>query len=178
MNKVVFLDRDGVLNEDTYYPHKIEDFILLPKVPEALTLLKDKFKFIIITNQSGIGRGYFTKDDFDNFNNHLIKTLAEHNIKVEKTYVCPHTKEENCDCRKPNIKFIKQAAKEFDIDLQSSFMIGDHPYDMDLGKNAGIRTVFMLTGHGMKHREEMKGKPDFTAKNLLEAARWIIGQTS
>jgi len=178
MNKAIFYDRDGVLNEDTNYPYKIEDFILLPNVIEALTLLKDQFKFVIITNQSGIGRGYFTMDDFNNFNNHLLNILSKHNIKFEKTYVCPHTKEDNCDCRKPKTTFIKQAEKEFNIDLEQSFLIGDHPHDIQLGKDAGIKTILMLTGHGLKHKEEIQEKPDFIAHNLLEAAQWIMNQTS
>lgn len=174
MSKAIYFDRDGVLNKDTNYPHKIEDFVLLPKVIEALNLLKNHFKFIIITNQSGIGRGYFTMDDFNKFNNHLLKTLEKHEIKFEKTYVCPHSPEENCNCRKPNITFIKQAEKEFDINLKESFVIGDHPHDINLGKNAGCKTIYLLTGHGEKHKGEITNKPNFTANNLLEAAQWIL----
>jgi len=174
MNKAVILDRDGVLNEDPGYVHRIEDFKLIPGVIEALNLLKNDFKFVIITNQSGIGRGYYTEQDFHKFNNRLVKELKKQNIIIEKTYFCPHHPEEKCNCRKPNIKFIKEAEKEFDIDIKNSFVIGDHPYDIKLGKNAGCKTVYLLTGHGMRHKKEMEGKPDFIANNLLEAAEWIL----
>ena len=137
MNKAIFLDRDGTLVEDFGFVYKIEDFKLLPNVIEALELLKDKFKFFIITNQSGIGRGIYTKEDFEKFNNYLINVLKENNIIIEKTFVCPHRPEEGCDCRKPNIKFIKGAKKEFGIDLKNSWVVGDHPHDIKMGKNAG-----------------------------------------
>lgn len=172
--KFVVLDRDGVLNKDPGYVHKIEDLKFFPEVFKALNLLKDKFKFIIITNQSGINRGYYTKEDFNKFNDKLTQELKKQNITIEKTYCCPHTPEENCECRKPKTKFIKEAEKEFNIDLNHSFVIGDHPCDINLGKNSGIKTIYLLTGHGKKHKEEMKVKPDFTANNILEAAQWIL----
>lgn len=173
MNKAIFLDRDGTLNEDEGYVHKIEDFKLLPSVIEALKLLKN-FKLIIITNQSGIGRGYYREEDFHKFNGKLIEELNKRGVKIEKTYFCPHKPEESCDCRKPNIKFVKQAEKEFNINLKESFVIGDHPHDIELGKKAGCKTVYLLTGHGEKHKDELIQKPDFIAKNLIEAAEWII----
>jgi len=173
MNKAIFFDRDGTLVDDPGYVHKIEDFKLLPKTIEALKNLKD-FKFFIITNQSGIGRGYYTINDFEKFNKHLIKVLKEDNINIEETFVCPHHPDEVCDCRKPNIKFIKEAEKRFDLDLKKSWVIGDHPHDIELGKNAGCKTVYVLTGHGKKHVNDLKIKPDFIAQDLLEAAKYIL----
>ena len=174
-SKFIFLDRDGTLNTDKKgYTHKLEDLEFFPDTFKALNLLKDDFKFIIITNQSGIGRGYYTEEDFNKFNKKLTEELKKHDIKIEKTYFCPHHPDINCDCRKPNTTFIKQAEKEFDINLKESFVIGDHPHDVTLGKNAGCKTIYLLTGHGKKHKEEMKEKPNFIANNLLEAAQWII----
>ncbi len=98
----------------------------------------------------------------------------KHNINIEKTYFCPHTPEENCSCRKPGLKLIKQAEEEFKIDLKSSFVIGDHPNDIKLGKNANCKTVYLLTGHGEKHKNDLKIKPDFIANNIVEAAKWIL----
>ncbi len=172
--KFVVLDRDGVLNKDPGYVHKLEDFELYPDVIEGLNLLKNNFKFIIITNQSGIGRGYFKKEHMHEFNNHMLNELKKHGIKIEKVYFCPHTPEENCNCRKPNITFIKQAEKKFNINLKESFVIGDHPSDIELGKNTNCKTIYLLTGHGKKHKEAIKNTPDFTANNLLEAAKWIL----
>lgn len=174
MDRAIILDRDGVINDDPGYVHKIEDFKLLPGVIEALKSLKNQFKFIIISNQSGIGRGYYTKEDFHKFNNHLLNELKKHEINIEKTYFCPHSPEENCDCRKPNTTFIKQAKEEFNLDIQNSFVIGDHPHDIELGKNAGCKTIYLLTGHGEKHKDEITQKPDLIANNLLEAAQWIL----
>ncbi len=173
--RFVVLDRDGVLNKDPGYVHKLEDFELYPNVIEGLNLLKDNFKFIIITNQSGIGRGYYTEEQMHEFNNKLIKELNKQGIKIEKIYFCPHTPEQNCDCRKPSIKFIEQAKEEFDINLKESFVIGDHGFDIQMGKKTGCKAIYLLTGHGQKHLEEAKKlNPDFIANNFLEAAQWII----
>jgi len=174
MNRAIILDRDGTLVCDPGYVHKVEDFKFLPNVVEALKLLTNKFKLFIITNQSGIGRGYYTKKDFHKFNNKLTEELKKENIIIEKTYYCLHEPEEKCDCRKPRVKFIKQAEEKFNIDLKNSFVIGDHPHDIELGKNANCKTIYLLTGHGKKHKQEIAQKPDFIASNLLEAAQWII----
>ena len=170
MTKAVFLDRDGVLVEDIGYHHKLEDFKLVKNTVEGLKLLKD-FKLVIITNQSGIGKGYYTFDDFLKFNNHLVNELKKNDVKIEKTYVCPHKPEDNCECRKPKTKLIKGAEKEFNIDLKKSFVIGDKKIDVELGKNAGCKTILVLTGKGMKEKENLIA--DYVAKDLLEAAEWI-----
>lgn len=171
MSKAVFLDRDGVLVEDMGFVHKIEDFKLLPNAIEGLKLLKN-YKLFIITNQSGIGRGVYKLEDFQKFNNHLINELKKHNIKIEKTYYCPHKPEDNCDCRKPKTKFLEDAKKEFNIDLSKSFMIGDKKIDIEMGHNAGCKSILVLTGNGMKEKEHSKA--DYVAKDLVNAAKWIM----
>ncbi|MBW2976424.1 HAD-IIIA family hydrolase [Candidatus Woesearchaeota archaeon] len=178
MDKAVIMDRDGTINHDTGYAHKIEDFKLVDGAIEALNMLKDDFKFFIVTNQSGIGREIFTFEDFKKFNNHLIKTLKESNIRIEKTYTCPHHPDENCDCRKPSVKFIKEAEKEFNLDLKNSWVIGDQPHDIEMGKRAGCKTIYVLTGYGKKRENELNGnsKPDFIAENIYEASKIIINQ--
>ena len=173
MSKAIFLDRDGTLNIDKGYTYKTQDLKFFPDVSKALNLLKKDFKFVIITNQSGIGRGYYTEEDFHKFNNRLVGELEKKGIKIEKTYFCPHHPDDNCDCRKPNTKFVEQARKELGIELKNSFVIGDHPNDVELGKNAGCKTIYLLTGHGKKHFKELKIKPDFTASSLFEATRFI-----
>ena len=169
--KAVFLDRDGVVAEDLGYVHKVEDFKLIKNAVEGLKLLKD-YELIILTNQSGIGRGYYTLKDFENFNNHLIKELKKHNIKIEKTYYCPHKPEDNCDCRKPKTKFLKDAEKDFEIDLKKSYVIGDRKSDFEMGKAAGCATIHVWTGKVIKHKNEIN--PDYSAKDLVDAAQWIV----
>lgn len=177
MVKACFLDRDGTLNKDTMYPHKLGDFELLPGVIEGLRKLKDDFIFVIITNQSGIGRGIHTEEDMHNFNDMLVKELNNNNIEIKKIYHCPHTPDDLCECRKPSDKYIMDAKKEFNIDLKSSWAVGDHPHDVEMGIKAGCKTVYLLTGHGKKHKGDLKAKkikPDFIAKDFLQAAEFII----
>ena len=171
MTKAIFVDRDGVLVEDFGYVHKIEDFKLVKNAVEGLKLLKN-YKLFIVTNQSGIGRGYYKFEDFLNYNNRVLKELEKHKIKIQKTYYCPHKPEDNCDCRKPKTKFLKEAEKEYGIDLKKSYVIGDKKADVELGRNASCKSILVLTGNGRKTRKEIK--PDFIAKGLLEAARWIV----
>lgn len=178
MNKkqAILLDRDGTLNRDEGYVHKVEHFELLPGVIEGLQMLKENYLFFIITNQSGIGKGYYEFPDFWKFNNRLTDTLTEHGITIERTYVCPHKKEENCNCRKPKQKFIKEIGSEFEIDFVNSWMVGDHPSDISFGINAGCKTIYLMTGHGKRHRNELEDndiEPNFFANHFLEAANYI-----
>jgi len=170
-NKAILIDRDGVLVEDIGYHHKLEDLRIIPNAVEGLKLLKD-FKLIVITNQSGIGRGYYTLKDYEKFNDYMLKELNKEKIKIEKIYVCPHKPEDNCECRKPKTKLIKDAEKEFNIDLSKSFMVGDKKIDVEMGKNAGVKTILVLTGNGMKEKENSNA--DYVAKDLVDAAKWVL----
>ncbi|MDP3766177.1 MAG: HAD family hydrolase [Nanoarchaeota archaeon] len=171
MSKAVFIDKDGVLVKDKGFVHKLEDFELIPNVIEGMKLLKG-YKLFIITNQSGIGRGIYSIEDFLRFNNHLIGKLKKHNIKIQKTYYCPHKPEDNCECRKPSAKLTEDASQEFKINLKKSFVIGDRKRDIEMGHNAGCKTILVLTGNGMKEKDETKA--DYFAKDLLDAAKWIL----
>ena len=170
-NKAVFLDRDGVIVEDAGYVHKIENFKLIPNAIEGLRLLKN-YKLFIITNQSGIGRGIYTIKDFIDFNGHLLSELKKRGIKIEKTYYCPHKPQDNCECRKPKTKFLKEAEKEFNINLKKSFIIGDMKSDIELGKSCGCKTILVLTGNGINAKKETE--PDYLAKDLGEAAKLVL----
>jgi len=174
--RAIILDRDGVLIEDKDYSYKIEDLEILPGVIKGLKQLQSNFIFFIVTNQAGIGKGYYTLEDFHKYNNHLISILKDNHIKIEKTFFCPHVKEDNCDCRKPNPKFIKEIANQWDIDLESSWMIGDHPSDIQFGINGGCKTVYMITGHGEKHLQDLEDKgiiPTLVHSNFLGAVEEI-----
>lgn len=173
--RAIFLDRDGTLIEDKGYEYKIEKLKLLPGVIEGLKLLQKNYLFFIITNQSGIGKGFYSINDFHTFNDFLLKKLKEHDIIIEKTCFCPHI--DNCDCKKPKTKFIEDILSEFEIDLPKSWVIGDHPSDILMGKNSGCNTIFLLTGHGERHLEELKSQnisPTIVAGNFLSAAKMIM----
>ena len=175
--KAIILDRDGTLVEDKNYAYKIEDFELLDGVIEGLKLLQNDYLFFIVTNQSGIGRGYYSVQDFQIFNNHMIDILRKQNIEIVKTYFCPHLKEENCECRKPKTKYIEEIVKDFEIDINKSWMIGDHPSDIQFGINADSKTIFLTTGHGNKHLDELDSlgiEPTLICNNFLEAAKEIL----
>jgi histidinol-phosphate phosphatase family protein len=175
--KAIILDRDGVLIEDKDYSHKIEDLEILPGVIEGLKLLETKFLFFIVTNQSGIGRGYYSVNDFFKYNNHLISELQKEGIRIEKTFYCPHLREEQCECRKPSPKFLFDIRNGWNINLLLSWMIGDHPSDIQFGINGGCRTVYMSTGHGKKHLNELETlniKPTLISSNFLNAAESIL----
>ncbi len=175
--KAIILDRDGVLIEDKNYSYKIEDLEVLPGVIEGLKQLQEEFIFFIVTNQSGIGRGYYTVKDFHKYNDYLISILNENNIKIEKTFFCPHVKEDKCDCRKPNPKYLKLIADQWNVNLESSWMIGDHPSDIKFGINGGCRTVYMVTGHGKKHLQDLEAKdikPTLVHSNFLDATKEIM----
>ncbi|MBN1801035.1 MAG: HAD family hydrolase [Candidatus Lokiarchaeota archaeon] len=175
--KALFIDRDGTINEDIGYNFSIERCKILPGVIEGLKVLKEDFKLFIVTNQSGIGLGLTSLEDFKEFNAHILGELANHDIRIERTYYCPHAPDSMCSCRKPRIKHLKEAQKHFNIDLNRSWTIGDHPSDIQFGINAGCKTAYLLTGHGEKHHEQLKELrivPTVTAHNFLEATQKIL----
>tara|TARA_Y100000310_G_scaffold107829_1_gene106259 strand:- start:4864 stop:5388 length:525 start_codon:yes stop_codon:yes gene_type:complete len=171
MNKAVFLDRDGTLIHDDGFVHKVEDFKFQNNATQGLKLLKEKYKFFIITNQSGLALKKFTNEDLTNFNNHLINELKNQGIEIKKIYFCPHHPEENCECRKPNTKLIKQAEHEFNIDLKNSFMIGDKSKDCEMGNQVGTKSILVLTGYGQQFKDT---NCNYIAQDLLDAANWIL----
>lgn len=129
-NKAIFLDRDGTINVEKNYLYKIEDFEFEKGVIEGLKILQDLgFKLVVISNQSGIGRGYYKKEDADILFNYMIKELKKENIKIDKAYYCPHYNEE-CNCRKPKLGLFYKAQKELNIDFSKSYAIGDKKRDV------------------------------------------------
>ncbi len=144
-NKALFLDRDGVINVDTGYVSKKENFIFIDGVFETLKYFQDLgYLLIIVTNQSGIGRGYYTKEDFLNLTNYMLEKFKKMNIHVKKVFFCPHTPTEKCTCRKPKPKMILDAIKEFNIDAKNSIMVGDKLSDVEAGLNAGVGKLFLM----------------------------------
>ena len=175
--EAIILDRDGTLIEDPGYAFKIEDFHLISGVIEGLKILQKHFLLFIVTNQAGIGKGYYTEQEFHVFNNHLINMLEENQIWIERTFYCPHVKEDNCECKKPKLKFIREIEEGWNVDLNNSWVIGDHPSDVLFGINAGLKTVYLTSGHGKKHFHELDTegiKPTMIESNFLNTAKKII----
>ncbi|SNR88374.1 D-glycero-alpha-D-manno-heptose-1,7-bisphosphate 7-phosphatase [Desulfurobacterium atlanticum] len=145
MKKAIFLDRDNTLIEDEGYIHEPEKVKLLPTVGEGLKLLKEKgFLLIVVSNQSGIGRGYFKEEDFHAVNKKLNSLLKENfNVEIDDFFFCPHKPDDNCLCRKPKTLLFKKAAEKWKINISESFMIGDKEIDVEAGKNAGCKRSFL-----------------------------------
>lgn len=162
MPKALFLDRDGVINIDKEYLYKIEDFEFCEGIFELLESFSSLgFILLVVTNQSGIGRGYYTKEDFEVLSAWMVEEFAKKNIKISKVYYCPHTPQDNCTCRKPNTGMFELAFEEFGIDMKNSWMIGDKLSDIQAAKKAGVvNTVFI----GKEACKEAK----YSVKSLLD----------
>jgi len=170
--KAVFIDRDGTINDNGLgYIYKIEDFKFLPGSIDALRRLsKTDYKIIIVTNQSGIGRGLYNKADFEKLNSWFLETTKNHDIRIDKVYFCPHTPEDNCRCRKPEIGMLLEAVDDFGISLNESWVIGDDPKDVIMGRMANTKTIKI----GSRMPLKLKLEPNFYASNLLEAVEKIL----
>ncbi|STO32193.1 D,D-heptose 1,7-bisphosphate phosphatase [Fusobacterium necrogenes] len=181
MNKAIILDRDGTINIEKDYLHKIEDFEFEEGVVEGLKILADLgYIFVVVTNQSGIARGYYTEEDLEILNNYIGEILEKEGIKIKKFYFCPHHPEKGvgkykveCNCRKPNPGMLEEAIKEFDIDREKSFMIGDNISDIEAGINANVTPILLETGHGMEHLTKIKRMKVKNYRNLLDFANFL-----
>jgi D,D-heptose 1,7-bisphosphate phosphatase len=178
--KAVFLDRDGVINEDVNYLSNMADFRLLPSVPEAIRELKSKgYLTIVITNQAAIAKGILTIKELEAMHVEIETELASRGAIIDAIYYCPHHPEGiikkyavSCNCRKPGIGMIEKAIEEFNIDPEISFLVGDKTGDILAGERAGLTTVLVRTGYG--GRDGVYNiKPDFTASDLGVALEYI-----
>ena len=144
-NKAIFLDRDGTLNRDFGYVYLTGQLELLPGVVEALTIFRDAgFLLIVVTNQSGVGRGYYTENEATIFNKALNEVLEKNGVGITAFYVCYHSPEDKCICRKPSPYLINKAINDFNIDSQRSFLFGDKDSDIKCGENVPV-TSFLIT---------------------------------
>src|SRR3954465_11351803 len=181
-NKAVFMDRDGTLIEDRDYLSRPEDMVIFPGVPDALRrLAKAGFKLIVVTNQSGVGRGYFTLADVENVHRHLIDELGSKGVHLEKIYVAPEAPDQASRGRKPSPQFLFDARDEFDLDLTQCYMIGDKLIDLACGWNAGVkRSILVRTGYGGK--VEAQKTPELARAIVVDdipaAADFILKDTA
>lgn len=171
MTRAVFLDRDGTIAEDVNYCSSVEDFHLLPTVARAIRLCNENgFKVIVITNQSGLARGYFTEGTLSQIHTKMEKELKKKGARIDAIYYCPHHPDDNCDCRKPKADLLNRAAREMELDIEGSYMIGDMQKDIDVGRAVGCKTILVTTG---PEKGANVNGADYVAESLLDAAEWI-----
>ncbi len=170
----IFLDRDGTINEEISYLHEPEKFKLINGVGEGLAELQNMgYRLVVITNQAGIGLGYFTVEDFYRVNQAMFKALKPFGVKIDRIYFCPHGITENCPCRKPNIMLLERAVKDLNIDLAHSFYIGDQSVDMATADRIGIKKFLVNTGcKGLDGHYSNRG--DWVVDSILDAAKIIL----
>ncbi len=173
MGKAIFLDRDGVINVEKNYLYKVEDFEFIDGVFDTLNYLqKLGFKLFIITNQSGIGRGYYTQDDFNKLTSWMVKEFEKKDIIISQVEVCPHAPNEECNCRKPNTGMIDNILKNHKINLEKSWLIGDKESDILCAKNSGIKnTIQVKSGHDF---DEKSSLANFVCNSIKEVKNIII----
>jgi D-glycero-D-manno-heptose 1,7-bisphosphate phosphatase len=178
MNRAVFLDRDGTLIVEKNYLRRPEDVILLPGAAAGLKRLGDAgFKLFIVSNQSGVGRGYFTLADVERVNEHLTRELARAGVRLEKIYIAPEAPDQPSRGRKPSPQFLFDARDEFNLNLAESFMVGDKRIDLECGWNAGVRqSLLVRTGYGaeLESVEAEQLKRAGVVDDLSGAADWIL----
>jgi D-glycero-D-manno-heptose 1,7-bisphosphate phosphatase len=184
--RAVFMDRDGTISEEIGYVNHPSRYRVFPYSAEAVRLLNEAgWLAILVTNQAGVARGYFTEEIIGAVHNVLTEELEKQGARLDAIYYCAHhpTVGEHpyrfdCDCRKPKPGLIERAIKEFDIDPVQSWMVGDRYSDIELARNAHVRSAFVLSGYGRGEweyqRTAWKHEPDLVAEDLLEAVRKIV----
>ena len=175
----VFLDRDGTIAEEVGYLNHASRFRMFPFAADAIRRLNAAgLPVIVVTNQSGVGRGYFPESLVHTVNNLMTQELEKASAKLDSIYYCPHISAEKCACRKPNTGMLERAAREHSLDLRRSFVVGDRHGDVELARNAHARSVLVRTGYGEGelawHAAKWPVQPDFVAADLAEAADWIL----
>lgn len=171
--RAVFLDRDGTINEDHGYVSDFRNFNIIPGAFEAIReLRKEKFLIVVLTNQSGIARGYYSENDYLRLNESMLELFNSEGAFIDRVYYCPHHPGDKCVCRKPSPHLGLLAQKELNIDFSRSYMIGDKPSDMEFARNLNMRSVIVKTGEGLKRMNETSF--DLSAEDLYDASRKII----
>ena len=171
----VFLDRDGTIIEDIGHLRDPSDVVFFPETFEALRKLQEHFHLFIVTNQRGIAEGRVTLREANRVNRGIVSALFDRGIEVQDVYTCPHRRSDNCRCIKPKPYFLSKAAELYGINLNASFTVGDHPHDIQLAKNVGARGIYVLTGHGWKHLDEVPQDTKI-ASGMAEAAEMIMSR--
>jgi len=177
------LDRDGTLNEQMGYINHISRFVLIPGAAEAIRLLnRNGHLAIVVSNQSGAARGYFPVELVEEVHAHMRTLLKKKDALLDDIFFCPHSPSAGCDCRKPRTGLIEKACEEFDIDMSSSYVIGDRSTDIEMAARANLKGILVETGYGLGEIDYVLPhkavRPVYVAKDLLHAVQWIIGNSS
>lgn len=180
--KTVFLDRDGTINVEKNYLYKREDFSFIQGAPEAIVLLKNSgYQVIVVSNQAGVARGYYTEADVETLHKFVNKELKKWNTSIDAFYYCPHHPtagigkyRRKCDCRKPKTGLLEHAVRDYPTDMDLSWMIGDNKSDIEAGAAFGVRTILVRTGYGKQLELENYGKYDYIADNLYQAVEIVL----
>jgi len=182
MERAVFLDRDGTIIEDIGYIDECDKIKFLPGASKAIKLLNENgFKVIVVTNQAGVAKGYFTEETVKEINRYIQDSLAEQEAFIDMIYYCPHHIEgiveeyrKECYCRKPNPGMIEEAVCDFGIDLKNSFVIGDKISDVEAGYRVGCKTILLADENPLSNKNESTMIATHIAPDLYEAAKWLV----
>jgi D-glycero-D-manno-heptose 1,7-bisphosphate phosphatase len=186
MKRAVFIDRDGTISEEVGYINHPSRFRVFPYAADAIKQLNDAgWLAIVVTNQAGVARGYFSEHMIQTVHAEMTKELVSGGARLDAIYYCAHHPSVgeppyrlDCDCRKPKPGLISRAARDFNIDLAGSWMVGDRHSDVELARNAGVKSMFVMSGYGRGEWEHQRAnwteQPDLVAENLLEAVRAIV----
>jgi D-glycero-D-manno-heptose 1,7-bisphosphate phosphatase len=183
LQPAVFLDRDGTISEEVGYLNHISRFQMFPFAPPAIRKLNERgLRVFVITNQSGVARGYYPESLVRDVHDLMAQQLTKAGARIDGIYYCPHTSGDGCECRKPGQGMLAQASAEHRVDLHSSFVVGDRHSDVELAHRVGARSIMVRTGYGegeiLWHASKWILKPDFIAADLSAATDWILEQTS
>ena len=182
MEKLIFIDRDGVINKDPggwtkyNYVTKRDEFFFIDGSIKALKKLKEAgYKICLISNQGGISKGYFTQEDLDRLNEHMLEEIKKGGGEIDGLYYCPHHDRDNCECRKPKTGLIEQALRKKSVDIKNTFIIGDSMQDIEVGKRMGMKTILVLSGKTpLAETKNWQVQPDCIKKDLLTAVEWVL----
>ena len=178
LTKVIFIDRDGVINKDPTggYVTRWEDFHFLDGSREAVRKLTEAgYEIVLISNQAGVGKGLFTLETLDEITKEMLAEVEKAGGRIRSVFYCPHRKEDNCDCRKPKAGLFRQASEGLDIDFGQTYFIGDGVMDIEAGKNAGCKTILVLSGKtNLDDIDKWPHQPDYIFKDLLETVNWLL----
>jgi len=178
-NKAVFVDRDGTINVDVHYLDYPDKFEMYSGVQRGVKKLQEKgFKIIVITNQSGIARGYFTEEQLSAVHERMKQEFQKFGVTLDGIYYCPHHPDDKCKCRKPNTGLFEKAIKEHNINVKKSYMLGDKILDIGAGKKIGVKTILIPEPHVrddfLSQKNEWECNPDYIADDFLDAVEWIL----